>query len=211
MLRIGRRQALVATLATGALTAGTLSMTLPARPARAQGGTQGDGPAGDLGQLREGPARPLPALRFTDAGGAAKSVGDFRGQGVVMNFWATWCGPCVEEMPSLDRLATALQGDGITVLPLSSDRGGAAQVKGFYAAHGVRNLAIWLDPQGVAGRQLGLRGLPTTIILDRQGQEVARLEGAAAWDAPEKLAAIRRLAGPQEGAAQPAGDKPTAT
>ncbi|MFC0406775.1 TlpA disulfide reductase family protein [Roseomonas elaeocarpi] len=211
MLRIGRRQALAATLATGALSAGTLSMTLPARPARAQGGTQGGGPSGDLGQLREGEPKPLPALRFTDAEGTAKTLGEFRGQGVVMNFWATWCGPCVEEMPSLDRLAAALAGDGIAVLPLSSDRGGAPQVKGFYAAHGVRNLAIWLDPQGAAGRQLGIRGLPTTVILDRQGQEVARLEGAAAWDAPDKLAAIRRLAGPRGGDALPAGDKPTAT
>ncbi|QDJ08777.1 Thiol:disulfide interchange protein tlpA [Roseomonas mucosa] len=158
-----------------------------------------------MGQLVEGPPRALPELSFTDEEGTRKSVADFAGKGLVVNFWATWCAPCVEEMPSLDRLQELVEREGILVLPLSSDRGGAPQVRGFYARTRVRNLDIWLDPQGAAGRALGVRGLPTTLVLDRQGREVARLEGSADWSAPEKLEAIRRLL------AAPAPERPTST
>ena len=198
MLRIGRRQALFATLTAGTSAGAVLSMTLPPRPASAQGSAL-------LGQLVEGPPRALPELSFTDEEGTRKSVADFAGKGLVVNFWATWCAPCVEEMPSLDRLQELVEREGILVLPLSSDRGGASQVRGFYARTRVRNLDIWLDPQGAAGRALGVRGLPTTLVLDRQGREVARLEGSADWSAPEKLEAIRRLL------AAPAPERPTST
>ncbi len=98
-------------------------------------------------------------------------------------------------MPALDRAAAALATDAIVVLPLSSDRGGLNTVQGFYERTQIRTLRIWLDPRGAATRALGARGLPTTIIVDRSGRERARLEGDAAWDAPEFLATIRRLAG----------------
>lgn len=174
-------------LAAPALAAATLIQAgLPARPAMAA-------PHG-LNRLREGEAS-LPDLAFTDAEGRAKSLSDFVGQGIVVNLWATWCPPCVAEMPSLDRLAAALAAERIAVLPLSSDRGGAGAVRAFYERTGVKNLGIWLDPRGAAARALGARGLPTTVIVDRRGREAARLEGDAAWDAPEFLAAIRRLAG----------------
>jgi thiol-disulfide isomerase/thioredoxin len=117
----------------------------------------------------------------------------FRGRALVVNFWATWCPPCVAEMPSLDRLHAQVSRDGIEVLALSSDRGGRAQVEPFYQRTAIRNLGIWLDPRGAAGRALGLRGLPTTLLLDRRGLEVARLEGEAEWDHPQMVAAIRRL------------------
>lgn len=198
MLRIGRRQALFATLTAGTSAGAVLSMALPPRPAFAQGSSP-------LGQLVEGPPRALPELSFTDEEGARKTVADFAGKGLVVNFWATWCAPCVEEMPSLDRLQELVEREGILVLPLSSDRGGASQVRGFYARTRVRNLDIWLDPQGAAGRALGVRGLPTTLVLDRQGREVARLEGSADWSAPGKLEAIRRLL------AAPAPERPTST
>ena len=103
------------------------------------------------------------------------------------------------------RAAAEKLGEDILVLPLSSDRGGASQVRGFYARTRVKNLDIWLDPQGAAGRALGVRGLPTTLVLDRQGREVARLEGSADWSAPGKLGAIRRLL------AAPAPERPTST
>ncbi len=165
-------------------TAGTLLAAVPARPAVAA-------PHG-LNRLREGAAA-LPEFTFTDAQGRAHAVTDFAGRGLVINLWATWCPPCVAEMPALDRLAAALAREGITVLPLSSDRGGQEAVQAFYTRTGVTNLGVWLDPRGAAGRALGARGLPTTLIVDRGGQERARLEGDAAWDAPEFKAAIRRL------------------
>ncbi|MFT8244705.1 TlpA family protein disulfide reductase [Roseomonas sp. BN140053] len=179
-------------------------MALPARPARAQ--------SPNLGRLMETPPRPLPAFTFTDAEGDAKSLADFTGQSLLLNFWATWCPPCVAEMPALDRLQAALGGEGLKVLPLSSDRGGRTQVEPFYAARRLTKLGIWLDPRGAAGRALGLRGLPTTVLVDRQGQERARLEGSTEWDRPDMLATIRRLILAPATPGQPAAPgQPTAT
>ncbi len=180
-----RRRRLVSALVVGA----TLhSATLPRKAGAAQ-------PDGGLSKLREMPeGRPLPeGLAFTDAEGRETRFEAFRGRALVVNFWATWCPPCVAEMPSLDRLHAQVARDGIEVLALSSDRGGRAQVEPFYGRTGIRNLGIWLDPRGAAGRALGLRGLPTTVILDRRGLEVARLEGEAEWDHQAMVAAIRRL------------------
>lgn len=146
-------------------------------------------------RLRETDAA-LPELSFTDAAGKAHGIADFAGRGLVINFWATWCPPCVAEMPALDRLAAMLAQEGIVILPLSSDRGGAVVVQAFYERTRVRHLGLWLDPRGAAARALGARGLPTTVIVDRGGRERARLEGDAAWDAPEFVAAIRRLTAP---------------
>jgi thiol-disulfide isomerase/thioredoxin len=130
-----------------------------------------------------------------DADGKEMGLPAFAGQGLVINLWATWCPPCVAEMPALDRLQAMVRAERIAVLALSSDRGGRAQVEPFYQRLGLKELAIWLDPRGAAARALGARGLPTTVIIDRAGREVARLEGEAAWDAPELVAAVRRLVG----------------
>ena len=171
--------------AAPALAAATLIQGgLPARPAMAA-------PHG-MNRLREREAA-LPDFAFTDASGRQHTPRDFAGRGMVINLWATWCPPCVREMPALDALAAALRPDGIAVLPLSSDRGGLPVVQAFYQRTGLRHLGVWLDPGGAAGRALGARGLPTTVIVDRGGRERARLEGDAAWDAPDFIAAIRRL------------------
>ena len=148
-----------------------------------------------LSKLRETPeGRALPdGLTFTDAEGTRTDFTAFRGKGLVVNFWATWCPPCVAEMPALDRLQAAVGGDGIAVLALSNDRGGRAQVEPFYQRVGLRHLGIWLDPRGATGRALEIRVLPTTLIIDRRGLEVGRLLGEAAWDQPPVIAAIRRL------------------
>jgi thiol-disulfide isomerase/thioredoxin len=185
---------------SSALAAGaTLASALPTRKLRAAEGQ----PEG-FDKLRETvPPRPLPEIAFTDAEGAPRRMADFAGQGVLINLWATWCPPCVAEMPALDRLAGALEGEGFTVLALSSDRGGRAAVEPFYARVGIRRLGVWLDPRGAAARALGVRGLPTSVVVDREGRERARLEGAAAWDAPEFVAAIRRLIGPAGPARRP--------
>nr|WP_282572318.1 TlpA disulfide reductase family protein [Roseomonas acroporae] len=147
-----------------------------------------------LGQLVESPPTPLPEFGFTDAEGTPRTVADFAGKALVINLWATWCAPCVAEMPSLDRMQAALAGEGVAVLPLSSDRGGRPVVEAFYRQRGVSHLGVWLDPRGAAMRALGARGLPTSILVDRQGRERARLLGDAAWDSPALLAAVRALA-----------------
>ena len=150
---------------------------------------------GGLSRLRvhDTPQALPEGLSFTDAEGRETGFGAFRGRGLVVNFWATWCPPCVAEMPALDRLHAMLSREGVEVLALSNDRGGRAQVEPFFQRTGLRHMAIWLDPRGATGRALAVRVLPTTIILDRRGQEVARLLGEAEWDKPEIVAAIRRL------------------
>jgi thiol-disulfide isomerase/thioredoxin len=167
------------------LLAGGVAVGAFARPAAASRTT-------GIEKLREA-SRPAAAIAFTNADGQESTLAGFVGQGLVINFWATWCPPCVAEMPALDRLHAMVAGEGIAVLALSSDRGGRAQVEPFYGRVGIRHLAIWLDPRGAAGRAMGVRGLPTTVIVDRRGMERARLEGEAEWDAPPLVAAVRRL------------------
>ena len=102
------------------------------------------------------------AANLIDEGGVAHTLGEFVGKGLVINLWATWCVPCVAEMPALQTLATKIASAGVLVLPLSSDRGGAAVVRKFYAAHNITGLPVWLDPKGAAAQAWGARGLPTT-------------------------------------------------
>jgi thiol-disulfide isomerase/thioredoxin len=142
--------------------------------------------------LTEPPAR-LPALGFFDAAGGAHSLAEFADKAVVLNLWATWCVPCVAELPSLAALAA--KRPDIVVLPLSTDRGGASVVRAFYEHHGIAGLGVWLDPKGAAVEALHARGLPTTLIIDRQGRERARLEGGADWASDAVVAEILRLVG----------------
>ena len=130
-----------------------------------------------------------------DAEGATHDLTAFAGKGLVINMWATWCTPCVAEMPALQVLARKAAAAGILVLPLSSDRGGADVVRKFYASHAITGLPLWLDPKGAAASAWGARGLPTTYIIDRQGRERGRLEGAIDWAADDTLRAITALVG----------------
>ena len=141
------------------------------------------------------PPKPLPPVRFTARDGKPEVIGDFAGKGVVLNLWATWCAPCVAELPSLDALAERLAPDGIVVVALSSDRGGAASVDEYYRAHEITHLGVWLDPDGTVMGTLAARGIPTTLILDRQGRERARLEGGVDWNSTYTLDTIRKLIG----------------
>ena len=140
--------------------------------------------------------KPVPAITFFDGAGNEVSLADFEGEVVVLNLWATWCAPCRHEMPSLDRLQARFGGNGLEVIALSLDRGDIAKVREFYDELGIANLAIYHDPQGRAGRDLGAPGLPTTIVIDRSGQEVGRLLGPAEWDSDEAIAVIEALVGP---------------
>ena len=153
-------------------------------------------PKTPLAGLVENPSpAPPPEAHFVDNAGKSHTIADFAGQGLILNLWATWCIPCVAEMPQLEAAAAALAGDRIAVLPLSSDRGGAEIVRKFYTDHAIKGLDIWLDPKSEATRAWHARGLPTTLIIDRRGREVARLEGAAEWAHPEALTHLRRLVG----------------
>jgi thiol-disulfide isomerase/thioredoxin len=147
-----------------------------------------------------------PDLKFTDAMGRPLSLTHYRGQGLIVNIWATWCGPCVAELPSFAAISAALGKTRILVLPISIDMDGAKSVGPFYASHGIKTLPILLDPSGSAAEALNSDGIPITIIVNPQGQLVGRLEGSANWNSAPTLALVRQLAGPKTdgGDVQPA-------
>ncbi|MDA8051701.1 MAG: TlpA disulfide reductase family protein [Rhodospirillales bacterium] len=148
--------------------------------------------------VRLHPPEAPPALHFKTATGETQTLADFRGKGVVLNVWATWCVPCKAEMPALNHLATIVAPDGIVVLPVSIDTGGLKAVQKFYAANHIAHLPILLDPDGGIARALKAPGVPTTVIVDRKGLIEGRVEGAVQWDAPASIALLRRLVGPAE-------------
>jgi thiol-disulfide isomerase/thioredoxin len=130
---------------------------------------------------------------FLDADGGEHTLASFLGRGMVINFWATWCQPCVAEIPSLAALSRALAPHDIAILPLSSDRGGAKVVAAWFEAHDVTGLPILLDPRGALASAWGGHGIPTTHVIAQDGKERARLEGAADWSSPATIALIQRL------------------
>jgi thiol-disulfide isomerase/thioredoxin len=135
--------------------------------------------------VQHGVPKTIAAISFEDSQGRSRSLADFKGKVVALNIWATWCGPCRAEMPALDRLQAALGGRDFEVVPVSIDRGGIDLVKKFYAEINIRNLAIYVDTSGQVMRTLGAIGVPTTLVIDRAGNEVGRITGPAEWDAPE--------------------------
>ena len=139
--------------------------------------------------------RPLANVKFQDATGATRRLADFRGRVVLLNLWATWCVPCRSEMPTLDRLQRKIASPDFEVIALSIDRDGTAAVKRFFDDTGVRSLSIYVDSSMESQAALGAIGIPTTLLIDRQGREVARLTGPAAWDRAEAVALIGRYLG----------------
>lgn len=136
--------------------------------------------------------REIGALAFTDGQGKARTLADFRGKTVLLNLWATWCPPCREEMPSLDRLQKALGGNAFEVVALSIDAEGAPVVERFYKELGIGALAIYVDPGMRAPSALKTPGLPTTLLIDAQGRELGRHAGPAEWDSAEVQRVISR-------------------
>src|SRR3990172_4604481 len=135
--------------------------------------------------------RVLPAIRFADENERAMTLQDFRGKFVLLNIWATWCVPCRKEMPTLDRLQAKLGGPDFEVVALSIDRGGPFVVSTFYSEIGIRALRIYVDKTGEASANLGVAGIPTTLLIDRESREIGRKIGPAAWDSPEVVKVIQ--------------------
>lgn len=134
----------------------------------------------------------IPEVAFLDDTGNEKSLADYRGQGLVVNLWATWCAPCVKEMPALDGLAGAAGGQGLRVLPLSADREGVPVVRRFYELNNIRNLPIAIDRMSRVARAIGIDGLPTTVLYDADGHELGRVIGVAEWDKPDVVEFLGR-------------------
>ncbi len=137
--------------------------------------------------------KPVAAISFVDEQGQTHRLSDYKGKVVVLNIWATWCVPCRTEMPTLDRLQAALGDEGFAVVPLSVDRGGLDLVNKFFAEIHISHLGKYIDTSGQAVRSVGAIGLPTTLIIDRRGNEVGRVVGPAEWDAPEVVTLLGSL------------------
>ncbi|TFL19175.1 TlpA family protein disulfide reductase [Jannaschia formosa] len=120
-------------------------------------------------------------------------LSDYAGEVVVLNFWATWCAPCKAEMPSLQALQDALGDEGLEVVTVAFGRHNPMQMKRFWEEAGITSLPLHLDAGSELARAFGVKGLPHTAILDREGRVLAELAGEAHWDAPETLALLRSL------------------
>jgi len=130
---------------------------------------------------------------FVDGDGRDLTLADFQGRVVLLNIWATWCAPCREEMPTLDALQARLGGDDFHVLPLSIDRAGLRPVRRFYEEIGIRHLGQYLAEDIRAMLAFAVIGLPTTLLIDRQGRERGRLTGPAEWDSAEAIAQFQTI------------------
>ena len=149
----------------------------------------------DKMQLTEGtPA--APAVTFYDAEGKALSLNDFRGRYVLVNLWATWCGPCINELPSLVRLQAELPQDKITVLPLDLEKHDAQKVKEFLERTKIEGLPIYIDRDFSAMRGFAANELPLTILIDAEGKEVARAAGEQRWDHADSVAYLKAVSAP---------------
>ncbi len=139
------------------------------------------------------PAADYTTLSFNTADGTAVTLGDWNGRVVLVNLWATWCAPCIHEMPSLDRLKAELGGENFDVVAVSIDRANVAKVKTFLERHTPSGqLSLYHDPSGKVRTALGARGLPTTVLVGRNGKELGRLIGPADWAAPEAVALMKK-------------------
>lgn len=140
--------------------------------------------SGTLDRSHKGEA--MPDLTLKNAGGKTLALASLRGKPTLVNLWATWCAPCVVELPTLDRLVDIKEGE-LRVVTVSQDMSGTEKIAGFIKERGGDNLEGWIDPKGDLGAKLGVQTLPTTVLYNAQGQEVWRFMGGKIWTNVEAL------------------------
>jgi thiol-disulfide isomerase/thioredoxin len=176
----------------GLLFAGAVVILLLPAPGGGGGGTAGGGPGGPYGFEMASRLRTAPEAHFKGENGAELSLADFRGQVVLLNIWATWCGPCRAEMPSLDRLQARHGGDGLRVVAISVDDGGLPMVRRFFQQRSIRNLKLYADNDHSTAAAFDVGGIPMTVLIDREGNVVGELVGGTQWDSPEAVELVGR-------------------
>jgi thiol-disulfide isomerase/thioredoxin len=135
--------------------------------------------------------KPLSDITFVDAGQTPLSLADWKGRVVLVNLWATWCGPCREEMPELAELQRQLGSEDFEVVAISLDRQGAEIARPFLENVGAEALELYLDPSTHVLAAFRAVGLPASILIDRSGREVGRMFGPADWASPEAIRLIK--------------------
>lgn len=164
-----------------------LALALAACDSKPQGPPQGGPPAESVGRVDISQrGKEMPAIPFAAPGGGPATLTQFRGKPLMVNLWATWCAPCIAEMPALDGLAAA-HGDRFRLITVSQDLQGAKVVAPFFEEKGFKALTQYTDEQNVLMTALGTETLPTTVFYDAQGKELWRVYGAMDWHgAPAK-------------------------
>ena len=156
----------------------------------------------DIAALRDGDMRKLVVhsapvdgsdVAFLGEDGSEMTLAAFEGKHVVLNFWATWCAPCRKEMPDLAALQMELGGDDFEVVTIATGRNPRPSMEAFLAEIGVDNLPLHSDERQNLSRSLGVLGLPVTLILNPEGQEIARLQGDADWHSDSAVAIMKAL------------------
>ncbi|MBV1867023.1 MAG: TlpA family protein disulfide reductase [Marinosulfonomonas sp.] len=138
-------------------------------------------------------AKPVSQIAFFDPEGGEHKLSDWQGKYVLLNFWATWCAPCRKEMPGLEEIQAEFGGDTFEVVPIATGRNALPGIRRFFKEVGVENLPILLDPKQKLARDMAVLGLPITVILNPEGQEIARLRGDAEWNSDSAKAIIAAL------------------
>lgn len=132
----------------------------------------------------------LPDYAFKDATGKTLTLEQFKGKPILVNLWATWCAPCIKELPQLDRIAGTYANNGLMVVPISQDTMEAAKVSAFFKGKSFTQLQTWFDPDNNFGFGFGGAALPTSVLYSSEGKEIARIIGAPDWESAEMRALL---------------------
>ena len=146
-----------------------------------------------LAALKSEPPHAVSDVAFDDASGARHTLSSYKGRYVLLNLWATWCAPCVKELPALARLQGAVPARALTVLTVNVGHGSAGDTIAFLKQHGAGALPANLDTDTAFLRTFGAFGLPLSVLIDPQGREIARAVGPAEWDAPGSISYFKAL------------------
>lgn len=165
-------------------------LTFGANPVAADSAAFTAALTGEMAKMTPTEPVALPEVTLLDATGAERSLAEYRGKLVLLNFWATWCAPCREEMPALDTLQGDLGGDDFAVVTVAVGRNAVPAIDRFFTEAGVTRLPKLRDPRQELSAALGIFGLPVSVLVDPEGREIARLIGEADWSGPDARAAI---------------------
>ncbi len=135
---------------------------------------------------------------FFASDGGETTLADFQGRIALVNFWATWCAPCRAEMPALAALETAFGGEDFAVVTIATGHNPRPAMERFFDEIDVDNLPLNTDPRQALARSMGVLGLPVTVLLDRDGNEIARLIGGADWESESARALVAALIAPPQ-------------